>query len=499
MSTTGTHSKEFVRIDKLIAIYYQQQNVDNYFLNNQNGKFLQYIIDEELDDHDLPIEHELGLDCKPHNTTYTQFDDEFPIDDSIKNICDDIELIIFYIIQFIWKYNQIPSNKYLEDKIMKHYATHHDVSNCSHLLRLIKFMNEYSECKHDDINIYDILNDHLHVMMHHDSNEEFEYVYNKLIHCDITKCSGFKRRSYRHRNMHLNTDNDNNELDDEKRNKEDTKDVVYTQIIDNIHCYYNHCFDIGNKLLLKEQMMLNQSDDVHNGEDQLFSEIILNEKLVKMNQILSSKREMYQTIYDKSNRSNKYNQLCVNKHKQSPDNIKAETVKSNNKLYSFGFVFYYGTQWRHVHHDKSSGESVKAKYSSLKDELITNNICALSIEQFTAEYQKCLIHYGSEYCKQTFPKSLSLFLHEHDEKHYAVRDTGMLSMDSFQFEYLFSLMIYCNFTSLQCEFSKTYREDNGSKHNEYYHLGNCIKRAVHIFGTPILFGNIKAFYHGINQ
>eukprot|EP01084_Bolivina_argentea_P215562 365976_1 len=72
-------------------------------------------------------------------------------------------------------------------------------------------------------------------------------------------------------------------------------------------------------------------------------------------------------------------------------------------------------------------------------------------------------------------------------------------------EYLLSLMIYCNYTNLQCEFSKTYRTGDRHKnnynynHDEFYHFGKNLKIAVHNFGTKIKCGKINRFYHGLHK
>eukprot|EP01084_Bolivina_argentea_P150799 263311_1 len=61
-------------------------------------------------------------------------------------------------------------------------------------------------------------------------------------------------------------------------------------------------------------------------------------------------------------------------------------------------------------------------------------------------------------------------------------------------------MVYCNFTELQYQFSKTYGDkESDSSHAEFFNLGKNLKIAVHKFGTEIREGNIKTFYHGVGK
>eukprot|EP01084_Bolivina_argentea_P028948 53768_1 len=77
--------------------------------------------------------------------------------------------------------------------------------------------------------------------------------------------------------------------------------------------------------------------------------------------------------------------------------------------------------------------------------------------------------------------------------------------NSFTVQHLLSLMIYCNWTKLQYQFSKTYRQIkcNETKHNvkkrhsNYFWLGKYLKDSVNRFGDRVVTTNIKKLYHGI--
>eukprot|EP01083_Nonionella_stella_P161796 530384_1 len=67
-------------------------------------------------------------------------------------------------------------------------------------------------------------------------------------------------------------------------------------------------------------------------------------------------------------------------------------------------------------------------------------------------------------------------------------------------------MIYCNYDSLQNEFSQTYRLIQGDneeyiqtgKHSSFYFLGKYLKQTVHVFCSEIQDEN-QIFYHGISE
>eukprot|EP01084_Bolivina_argentea_P300303 517778_1 len=68
-------------------------------------------------------------------------------------------------------------------------------------------------------------------------------------------------------------------------------------------------------------------------------------------------------------------------------------------------------------------------------------------------------------------------------------------------------MIYCNYTVLQYEFSKTFRkvsleetkENIKERHSYFWHFSKSLQEAVSINGVAIYQETIKRFYHGIGQ
>eukprot|EP01084_Bolivina_argentea_P009642 17989_1 len=312
-----------------------------------------------------------------------------------------------------------------------------EMINCLELCRLKKIMNS-NPSYIGNINVDILLNDFLYLLMKSNNNDAtFEFIYNELGgFCDIETCIVFKR----HYNL------------------SDNQNTTKQQIMNKIHCFYRHSFDIGHKLNLKEQSVIDHLSLNYEGK---IDNNFIDPKISKINKILSSRR--------KRKNGNALNQRIVQKYNQlySPNLTGINSMSQNEKMYSFGYRFRYDTQ------TVSYGILITPKYLSLKHELTNNDICSITIEQFNREYKKAQIHFDSIYRKQ----------------HYST----MLN------EYILSLMIYCNFSELQFEFSKTYREENGSKHHNFYYLAKYLKISVQKFGTKIKDGYVNAFYHGIGE
>eukprot|EP01084_Bolivina_argentea_P088710 160160_1 len=102
------------------------------------------------------------------------------------------------------------------------------------------------------------------------------------------------------------------------------------------------------------------------------------------------------------------------------------------------------------------------------------------MEQFNNEYTKSSIKLQSNYCNQNFVE-------------YYSRKVNW----KFSIQHLLSLMIYCNYTELQFELSKTYRENGGDNHTNFYFWGKYLKISVHRFNHEN--SKVSTFYHGIGK
>merc|ERR1719410_404638 len=113
----------FQIIDNALAKYYQRLGYSNYRDNNGNGFFLNYVIDEELNDPDLPIEKELGDDCDPNDCAYSGMNNEteFPIPHYAVIPAQKNEAFMFYVLQYCYKMQQPPSDQYIQQTLIPKY------------------------------------------------------------------------------------------------------------------------------------------------------------------------------------------------------------------------------------------------------------------------------------------------------------------------------------------------------------------------------------------
>eukprot|EP01083_Nonionella_stella_P025711 70828_1 len=316
-----------------------------------------------------------------------------------------------------------------------------DVSKCIHLERLCSQMQRYhltSNATEFASHIHLLLDDFLHLLSMHQN--QFDIITHRFGVCDINQCN-IIRRNYRNRNTKMNQTTHHLEN-------------ACMQILDKIHCYYSHCYDIGNKLTSKDHAIINeqkceQIDDV--------DRLLRNQTIIPMKRIQKRIRQSCQHINGIQQTSSKYNNQLIQ-------------PIINDQMYSFGIEFCYGYD---TEYNTENAIKIKAKYASLKHELTHNEISHINIEQFNVEYSKAQIHFNSHYRR----------------KHAMM---GELKM-----HHLLALLIYCNYDFLQCEFSKTYR-DNISEHNNFYYLGKYIKIAVHDFGENIG-RKYKKLYHGVSK
>eukprot|EP01083_Nonionella_stella_P135227 411352_1 len=127
------------------------------------------------------------------------------------------------------------------------------VNNCQFLQQLQVQLQQYDkEGTVHHHNIQSVLDNFGHLMQKHNHNEhdpadEFESIHKALGgFCNIKTCKRFKRHQlYRGRDTSAIVSQ--NTLKD-IYNVDDDTEVTHKQIMDKIHCFYRHCYDVGNRL-----------------------------------------------------------------------------------------------------------------------------------------------------------------------------------------------------------------------------------------------------------
>eukprot|EP01084_Bolivina_argentea_P290116 498286_1 len=266
------------------------------------------------------------------------------------------------------------------------------ITRCYHLKDFAKIIQNHNQSSgisnkqivNYNINLEHLLNSHLNLLQEHQTDHDFESVSAILGDCDISKCNIF------HTIL-------NNRTTMQSDGKLDKLEMVLCEIMNSIHCYYYHSFDMGHR-------PSNQQTSDHTSKYAQLSNHISN--------------------CDITHITNKSDKL--------------------SKMYCFGYLFDYGFggEWDEDV-DHSHAISVRQHYYSLKEEMINNG---LTIEQFNVVFTKAELHFNSVYCRKLYPL----------QREMSIDNTNRMWL--FNKKYLLCLMIYCNFDNLQKRFSKTYWE-----------------------------------------
>eukprot|EP01084_Bolivina_argentea_P250695 420155_1 len=376
---------------------------------------------------------------------------------------------------------QIHTEEKKQNKIDHDESHKSSVSNCAYVGRLkvvLILYQKYIEMNLSEdsllqqTNIAHVLDDFLHTIKRHDNDCEFEMLFNALPPCNIVKCASFSR----------NTRDRQNTLCNDTSDAEITS-LWFWQILDKIHVYFLHSYDMGHRLTVDEQNSIQHklSKDDRN--------IFDNQKVQQLQKMLCNKWRGFLNGIDGHRIAARF------KAKQQ----QLYPLKQNNKVhyFHFGHLFHYDYRLeipttfdpkRDEQFIKDIGANrTNPRFHSLKEELIHNEIACITIDQYDNEYQKAMIHVNSLYCKQYYPEQ-------------QLWDEGDSVLVSFGIDFVLSLMIYCNYTYFQHEFSKSYRKIHTEAHNSFAHMGENIKRVIHQYLPEILDYHIpKQLHHGVGE
>eukprot|EP01083_Nonionella_stella_P111602 327478_1 len=350
------------------------------------------------------------------------------------------------------------------------------ISECDYLKELQIQMKQYEDddtihgSKTSDIQA--MLDNFGHLMQKHNYNkdndiaDEFETIYNALGgHCDIATCEQFKRHNTYRDHTSIGITKPSTNLKD-IYGVDDDIDVTHKQIVDKIHCFYRHCYDIGNRLNSEQnaQRILSKT------EDDTFS-------VFKAYQKTQGIHAGYHARYKKFT------------------SFGGESKTEPQEMFSVGTEFCYFEKCLALSTGKAEpvddlSNVVPKKYYSFKEELTHNNVAIITAEQFDNELAKSKLHMRSRKCKQWMSAIKAI---------QATRITRQI-----QLFHILSLMIYCNFTHLSAIFSATYRQKTQDesmesiliRHSSFFHLGKYLREVVRFFGTKPEEGDV--FYRGID-
>eukprot|EP01084_Bolivina_argentea_P114896 204449_1 len=174
-----------------------------------------------------------------------------------------------------------------------------------------------------------------------------------------------------------------------------------------------------------------------------------------------------------------------------------EYTKISQCSFHIGYRFYY---WDYYKNNKSildkqtignkydhSGYKphelyIEAKYQSIKQEILNNTICVLSIHQFTTSLTKALKYVHAEAAKQC---KCRVTIFQNVYKIYGINNNTPISVNN-----LLSVILYCDWTELCCKFSKTFRKNSIyqpissiiNSNSEYANWSRVLRETVELYG-----------------
>eukprot|EP01084_Bolivina_argentea_P168962 292919_1 len=349
----------------------------------------------------------------------------------------------------------------------------------------------------DEYNNVHLLNDFTHLLFSHSTQDEFERICDSLVGqikgncCNIGNCVMLRRN---------HCDRSSKKLYFNK----DEGDIVRQTLLDRIHSYYLHSFDIGHKLRkVDRDRILNDDHEIKSSEDNFDEKIdfcydsnISN----AMRHIIRKQKSYADTQGLERLKNNEQNKFLLNTEDTSntTQESQSESKSNNDKSYSFGYRYFY---WKQFENDQTRSDFIQGlgscsmkrantnytiadfyvtkKYDTFKDETISNVKCKLSAFQWNQLVKMAKIHLDSKHGR-TF-KCLRLKSAAYYDKKYG---------DTLTLQYLIAIMLYCNFDVLQFEFTKTYRKLNQTesvesmkeRHRNFYFLGKLLTELVECYG-----------------
>ena len=299
-----------------------------------------------------------------------------------------------------------------------------------------------------------LLDDYHHLMVCHQN--KFEQIYESLEckcndHSSLIECQILKR-------MSENTY-------DLNENKKDDQETNIQQIMDIIHIFFLHSFDLKLKFTKLEIDEIDQYESDILQQDKMKGDTA---KIRKMNEIISRKKS-------KNGIERHHQKYITNVNKYNNENI-----------CDFGVAYEY--------FNKFDEYFIIPKYKSFKDEMLKMinmnewnilNIRSLNFQQ--KQYSRLL--------RASYDNDL-------DEETHKIAKGTIIAIS-----HLIAIQIYCNYKDVQTKFVQSCLTPNNDSfiidrqrlvkiHSKYGHLGLLLYQTVHVFGDCVF--NEK-FYHCLNR
>eukprot|EP01084_Bolivina_argentea_P259723 438343_1 len=334
----------------------------------------------------------------------------------------------------------------------------------------------------------ELLNDFNHILEHHtDGFESFDMLYKylndgnhdekKQNDMDIPPLSVL--RTFRNRYIYCDEEY-NEEREDLYFNYDDVYEVYTQTILDKIYVYLYYSYDLC-KLNKRE---LNVSNDNDNKMDEYY--IDCNEIFISNSKhLLNEKRNKLKKLKDKY-------KLQLREHKFIGMNMNDSKEDEKELCHMFGNVrFMY---WDSC---KNKVLYVRNKWKDLKDELLNNNVCNISLPQYDMIYIKVSDLHNTDRALRTGAFSgwkIGSGTQTYVQRYNIKEDTPI------KMNHIMACVIYSNYYEFTERYKNTFDINKRVEHSEYSYFSKYLVECITVFGDPLTnkLNNYKnGLYHGI--
>ena len=275
--------KAFKKMDEALAVYYAECHREDYYDDDdddegQKGKFMRFVLKQEMDEE--AVELQLADGVNPNECPYVAMDPSFPFpaetafpDFSSRNAA--ILGVLRRCYRFgkygvLQRYKGIEWDLFCGSDSNCTFSGQSAKGGCSHLMRMVNALIYYSKfeivgngsskrqlMEFANGSYCALLSDYIHTMDRHIESKHIDYIQERhsakfglIDKCDINNCLLLFRSQDRYTpDGHHHDDHD----DDNDHKEEDLSgnSLFFRDIMDAMHCYLVHSYDIGLRIKVR--------------------------------------------------------------------------------------------------------------------------------------------------------------------------------------------------------------------------------------------------------
>eukprot|EP01083_Nonionella_stella_P000900 2567_1 len=358
------------------------------------------------------------------------------------------------------------------------------VASCPAIKRIITALSPLQNKQHqDDDDKYGLINDYHHVLINHlCDDDQFHLIYIetcKTIQCDIANCYSYHRNNRNRKNDVFNA-------------AQSIHKSICSDILDTLHCYLVHSYDVGfrlNRTEIETKYNLHRNDD-----SELKTNQYVDEEMVRLKRYLFDKRKHLRNVRGTERmKNNKFstNIKIESNSEESKGNVNA-IDESEDCQYSFGQKMSY---WDPPPEDETREHFwfIEPKYKTLKEEITANSIDPLDMNLYIKTCQKAQAFLDHSHVIRSMKSTKNEI--------YGIHSDLPLNLSN-----LMSIIFYTDYDTLSYNFSRTFRRISSSdkaselkeRNREFRNWSRLLIETVHCYGTGVKQAHINVFYHGVS-